>query len=98
MQKTAPIAWILIGLLIGGSLFDYLATSQQSGACIELRVLEQEDNRSDVSDLVYIHFQNTWFFSSDTLADDFLVLPKLDIWSGQQAAHLQRGPPSRVLA
>ncbi len=95
--KYIPIAWILVGLMVGGSLFDYLATRHLPGFCIEQR-LEQEDDRSDLSDLFYVPTQTNWCMSSPRLADVLIEVPKLNIRSAHQAARFERGPPSLVSA
>lgn len=95
--KYWPIAWILIGLMVGGSLVDYLAAQHQAGVCTELRLLEQEDDRADISDLLFVPTHGTWGASTPRVSEEIVESPRLDIWAAQQAAHFERGPPSLVL-
>lgn len=83
--------------MVGGSLFDYLATKQTAGVCVELRILEQEDDRSDLSDLLFVPICGTWCLSSPSLREEAVEIPTLDIWAVQLAAHRERGPPSLIL-
>lgn len=83
--------------MVGGSLVDYLATQHPTGVCIELRLLEQEDDRADLSDLLFVPTHGTWYVSVPRVSEEFVESPRLDIWAAQQAAHFERGPPSLVL-
>ena len=92
--KYLPIAWILIGLMVSGSLFDYLTTKQLSDVCVELRILEQEDDRADFSDLLFVPTQGTWCLSVPRMPEELIEFPRLEIWSVPQAANFERGPPT----
>ncbi len=83
---------------MGGSLFDYWASQQSAGVCVELRVLEQEDDREDLSDILFVATPSSvcWFWPR--VSEDLVESPKLDIRLYQQAAHCERGPPSWALA
>jgi hypothetical protein len=64
------IAWILIGLMTGGTLVDYLAGPEPSGICTELRVLELEDDKVDGLDIAYIPASGHVWTCSDALPGD----------------------------
>lgn len=95
--KFLPIAWILVGLMVGGSLFDYLASQHTTGVCVELRILEQEDDRSDFSDMLFVPIHGSYCLSLLGISVELVESPRLHIWTVRQAAHLKRGPPVLAL-
>ena len=95
--KFLPIAWILVGLMVGGSLFDYLATRHTADVCVELRILEQEDDRADFSDLMFVPTHGSYCFSLPRISVELVESPRLNIWTARQAAHWERGPPVLAL-
>lgn len=97
LTKWSPslsfIAWILIGLMVCGSLVNYLAGPEASGICVELRVLELEDDRVDVLDIAYIPASGHLWTCCVAFPGDLLLNHSLDVWSAEQSIHFERGPP-----
>ncbi|MCC6510031.1 MAG: hypothetical protein IT423_13070 [Pirellulaceae bacterium] len=94
-SKLVAIAWLLIGLMVAGSLVDYWAARATSSMCAESRVLELEDDRSDVQDVLSLQPGGTLWLSPPTFFGDVPRCRYVDFWSALQAAHLERGPPAR---
>ncbi len=89
-------AWLLIGLMSGGLLIEYLTTQNDSAACLEERVervLESEDGRFDLSDAHFIAGPGCELASRPVFWAESFCWRHADLWSSHRWTHSQRGPP-----
>jgi hypothetical protein len=94
LTAATNITWLLIGLLLSGSLVNCLPVLKDSVVFSEERVLETDDDRSDAKDIDFAICVEFSEFSTSQTWSELQVFCFKQFSSQEFSSNSERGPPA----